>query len=544
MELKDYSGGMMMKKILLTAGLVLMISLLACQKTAAKTFTNPILSGFYPDPSVCRVGDDYYMVNSTFEYFPGVPIHHSKDLVHWKLIGYCLTRDSQLPLEKMRASGGIYAPTIRYHDGMFYMITTNVSAGGNFYVTAKDPAGSWSEPVWLDHEGMDPSLFFDDDGTVYYIRHVGGGDGYIGQCILSLQTGQLEGDIQKIWGGTGGQWAEGPHMYKIGGVYYLMISEGGTSYDHSVTIARSNSPWGPFEADPNNPILTHRHFPDNPIQATGHADLVETPDGWWLVCLGIRPQGGRFHHMGRETFLAPVVFNTEGWPVVNGNGTISLEMTAPKLPQQVWPEPPVRNNFDTKSLGLEWNYLRNPLTTDYSLTARPGFLRLNGSAISISDQDSPAFAGIRQTNFNCVVSTLLDFDPKKENEEAGLTILQNNKYHYDVGVTFYDGKRQLCLRKMVDAQVIDPVVYADVQSGPVTLMINAAPLSYTFSFKSDMGEEKVLGEALTKDLSVERIGFKDGMCFTGVYFGLYATGNGQVCSVPADFDWFEYLGKE
>ncbi len=530
--------------IMFIMGLILMAVTSGCQRSVIKTFTNPVLPGFWPDPSICCVGDDYYMVNSTFEYFPGVPVSHSKDLVHWQLIGYCLTRESQLPLEKMRASGGIYAPTIRYHDGTFYMITTNVDAGGNFYVTAKDPAGPWSEPVWLDHEGMDPSLFFDDDGTVYYIRHVGGGDGYIGQCILNLETGKLEGELKKIWGGTGGQWAEGPHMYKIDGKYYLMISEGGTSYDHSVTVARSDSPWGPFESDPNNPILTHRHLQDNPIQATGHADLVQTPDGWWMVCLGIRPQGGRFHHMGRETFLTPVVFNEDGWPVVNGNGTISLKMTAPKLPQQVWPEPPARNDFDDVSLGLEWNYLRNPNMADYSLTARPGFLRLNGSAISISGQDSPAFAGIRQTDLNCVVSTLLDFDPKHENEEAGLTALQNNKYHYDVGVTFHDGRRQVFFRKIVDAQIIDPVIYAKAPAGPVTLIIKAAPLTYTFSFKSDTGEERVLGEALTKDLSVERIGFKDGMCFTGVYFGLYATGNGQVCSVPADFDWFEYIGKD
>jgi xylan 1,4-beta-xylosidase len=533
-----------MKKMLLTKGLILMAAILACQKPAVHTFKNPVVPGFWPDPSICRVGDDYYLVNSTFEYFPGVPIHHSKDLVHWRLIGYCLTRDSQLPLEKLKASAGIYAPTIRYHDGTFYMITTNVEAGGNFYVTAKNPAGPWSEPVWLDNEGMDPSLFFDDDGTVYYIRHVGGGDGYVGQSILNLETGKLEGEIKKIWGGTGGIWAEGPHMYKIDGVYYLMISEGGTSYEHSVTIARSDSPWGPFESNPNNPILTHVNLPDDPIQAVGHADLVETPKGWWLVCLATRPQGGRFHHIGRETFLAPVVFNEDGWPVVNGNGTISLEMTAPKLKRHVWPQPPARNNFDAATLGLEWNYLRNPNPGDYSLTARPGFLRLNGSAIHISDQDSPAFVGVRQTDIHCVASTRVDFEPKQENEEAGLTALQNNKYHYDVGVTFHDGKRQVFLRKLVDAQLVDPVVYADAPSGPITLIIKAEPLTYTFSFESDTGEEKVLGEALTKDLSVERIGFKDGMCFTGVYFGLYATGKGQPCSIPADFDWFEYVRQD
>jgi xylan 1,4-beta-xylosidase len=524
--------------------LIILTGFSACQPPRIRMFGNPILPGFYPDPSICRVGDDYYMVNSTFEYFPGVPISHSKDLVHWQLIGYCLTRESQLPLTKIRASGGIYAPTIRYHEGTFYMITTNVDGGGNFYVTATDSAGPWSDPVWIDRDGMDPSLFFDDDGTVYYTRHEGQGDGYIGQRILNLETGKLEGELRNVWGGTGGQWAEGPHLYKINGKYYLMISEGGTSYDHSVTIARSDSPWGPFESNPNNPILTHRHLPDNPIHAVGHADLVETQGGWWLVCLAIRPQGGRFHHMGRETFLAPVVFEEDGWPVVNGDGTISFEMKAPKLKQQVWQVPPVREDFEVTSLPLHWNYLRNPNETDYSLTARPGFLRLNGSAIRISDQDSPAFVGRRQTDLNCEISTLLEFDPQNDNEEAGLVARQNDKYHYEIGVTLRDGKRQVFFRKIIDAQVIDPVFYADVPSGPVVLSIKATPLSYEFSFKSSIGEEHVLGTAPTKDLSVERIGFKDGMCFTGAYLGLYATGNGHPCSVPADFDWYEYVGKD
>jgi xylan 1,4-beta-xylosidase len=531
----------------------------------ARAFNNPVIPGFYPDPSICRVGDDYYTVHSTFEYFPGVPVMHSKDLVHWRQIGYCLTRESQLPLRKARASGGIFAPTIRYNKGTFYMITTNVSGRGNFYVTAKDPAGPWSEPVWLDSSGMDPSLFFDDDGSVYYIRHEGGGDGYIAQRILNLETGKLEGPLKKIWAGTGGVWAEGPHMYKItrlgegaeqttekvntpsrsrDGKYYLMISEGGTSYDHSVTIARSDSPWGPFESCPHNPILTHRKLPKLPIQVVGHADLVDTPDGWWLVCLGVRPQppGARFHHIGRETFLAPVVFDSNGWPVVNKTGTIELVMAAPKLPQKVWPKEPAKDNFDSKTLGLKWNYLRNPYPGNYSLTERPGFLRLYGSAINLNNNnvDSPAFVGRRQTDFNCVVSTLLEFAPKNENEEAGLVVRQNDKYHYEIAVTLKDGKRMVLFRKVLKGKVVEPVKYVEIQPGPVTLIIKATPLTYEFSCKSSTGDVQVLGTARTRDISVEAIGFEEGMCFTGAYFGLYATGNGQKCSTPADFDWFEY----
>jgi len=507
------------------------------------TFQNPIIPGFYPDPSICRVGDDYYMVHSSFEYFPGVPIFHSKDLVHWKQIGYCLTRKSQLRLDKVRASGGIYAPTIRYHKGTFYMVTTNVDGGGNFYVTAKDPAGPWSEPVWLDQSGMDPSLFFDDDGKVYYTRHEGQGDGYIAQKTLNPETGKLEGDLKKIWDGTGGIWAEGPHLYKIKGKYYLMISEGGTSYDHMVTIARSDSPWGPFEANPNNPILTHRNRPDSPIQALGHADLVETPDGWWMVCLGIRPQGGRFHHIGRETFLAPVTWNDDGWPVVNGNGTLELTLPAPKLPQHPFEEPPARDDFDSDKLALQWNFLRNPYDGDYSLTARRGYLRLNGSAVTFNDQDSPAFVGRRQTDFNCVASTQLEFDPNSENEEAGLVARAFDRFHYEIGITFKNGKRQAFFRKIVRGEITDPVKYVYVQPGPVILSIKATPLSYEFSCQSSIGDREVLGTALTKDLSVENIGFERGMCFTGVYFGMYATGNGKRNTSPADFDWFEYVNQ-
>jgi alpha-N-arabinofuranosidase len=510
---------------------------------SSKTFNNPVIPGFYPDPSICRVGDDYYIVHSSFEYFPGVPISHSKDLVHWRQIGYCLTRESQLPLKKMRPSGGIYAPTLRYHDGTFYMVTTNVDGGGNFYVTAKNPAGPWSEPVWLDQSGIDPSLFFDDDGKVYYCRHEGQGDGYIAQRTLNLETGKLEGPLRNIWGGTGGIWAEGPHVYKIKGKYYLMISEGGTSYDHMVTIARSDSPWGPYESNPDNPILTHRNLPDNPIHALGHADIVETPDGWWMVCLGIRPQGGRFHHIGRETFLTPVTWNEKGWPVVNDNGTLELKMPAPKLPQRIWKKLPVRDNFDSDKWAMQWNFLRNPYKDDFSLTARPGYLRLNGSAITFNDQDSPAFVGRRQTDFNCTASTLVDFDPKSENEEAGLVVRGFDRFYYTIGVTLHNGKHKVFFRKVVRGEIIDSIQYVDIQPGRVILSVKASPLSYEFSCKSPTGVRKVLGTALTKDLSVEVIGFERGMCFTGAYFGMYASGNVQKCTSPADFDWFEYVAE-
>lgn len=515
-----------------------------CLPKRTRTFDNPVLSGSYPDPSVCRVGDDYYLVHSSFEYFPGVPIFHSRDLVHWQQIGHVLTRPSQLPLQHVRASGGIYAPTIRYHEGTFYVITTNIDGGGNFYVTAKDPAGPWSEPVWVDREGIDPSLFFDEDGTVYYTRHQGAGDGHIAQAIIDIGTGELKTPLKNIWEGTGGAWAEAPHLYKVKESYYLMISEGGTSYDHMVTIARSDDPFGPYEANPANPILTHRDIPTHPIQAVGHADMVETPDGWWMVALGIRPQPpeARFHHMGRETYLMPVAFDESGWPVVNGKGTIDSVMAAPALPNRPWPEADPRDEFDAEALPLHWNYLRNPYGEDYSLTERPGFLRLIGSKRTLLDQDSPAFIGRRQTELDLAAGVRLEFDPRKPNEEAGLVVMANDRNHYQVGLTLVGGKRMVFLRKVIDGKIVTPIETVEISPGPVILSVSATPTTYTFWVQSASPPWTTvyLGTPLARYLSVESIGSDYGMCFTGVYIGVYATGNGVTSTSPADFDWFVY----
>lgn len=497
-------------------------------------FQNPIIPGFYPDPSICRVEDDYYLVTSSFEYFPGVPIFHSRDLVHWHQIGYCLTRKSQLNLDHAAISGGVYAPTIRYHDGVFYMVTSNFNYGGNFFVTATDPAGPWSEPHWLNDWEMDASLLFDDDGTVYYTRHGGGEHGYAGQFILNTHTGKLEGALKILWSGTGGVWPEGPHLYKINDKYYLMIAEGGTSYDHMETIARSDTPWGPFIANPDNPILTHRDRIGHPIQATGHADLVETSDGWWLVCLGIRPKGGNFHHLGRETFLAPVEWNDEGWPVVNNNGTIESTMQAPNLPQYEWAPEPERDDFNSNDLRLPWNFVRNPYDEDWSLSDRPGFLRLNGSAVSLNDQDSPAFVGRRQTAFNCLAATRLEFAPVAEDEEAGLIVRGNDLNHYEIGLTLHSGNRVAFFRKVLHGQTSD-IVYQQIPDGSVILKLYATDFDYSFYYQLIGEPEQMLGHGLTKDLSTETIGG-----FTGVYIGMFATGNGRRNTHPADFDWFEY----
>ena len=367
--------------------------------------------------SICRVGEDYYLVNSTFEYFPGVPLFHSKDLINWRQIGHCLTRESQLPLEKCSNWGGIYAPTIRYHNGRFYMITTNVSGGGNFLVYTDDINSEWSDPIWIDIPAIDPSLYFEDGKCFVTVNP----QNSIVLYEIDPETGQVLTEGHSIWNGTGGRYPEGPHIYKKDNWYYLLISEGGTEYGHKVTIARSRNIYGPYESNPANPILTHADMiaQDNPIQGTGHADLIEAHDGsWWMVCLGFRPQNGRHHLLGRETFLAPVRWDENAWPVVNGNGTISLEMNCPTLPLYTVEELPSMNNFNEVALGPEWNYLRNPNTANYSLTENPGYLRLKGTSITLDEIDSPTFVGRRQQDICFTAGTSVKLGKAQFGDEA------------------------------------------------------------------------------------------------------------------------------
>ncbi|MGC4091003.1 MAG: glycoside hydrolase family 43 protein [Polyangiaceae bacterium] len=497
-------------------------------------YRNPILTGFHPDPSICRVGHDYYLVTSTFEYFPGVPIFHSRDLVHFRAIGHCLTRDSQLPLTTVKSSEGIFAPTLRYHDGVFYMVTTNVEGGGNFYVTATDPAGPWSEPVWLNDGGVDPSLFFDDDGKVYYTRQGGGERGGAHQAELDLVHGRLKSEPRMIWPGTGGTWPEGPHLYKRNGLYYLCIAEGGTGYSHMETVARSNSPWGPFEECPHNPVLTHRDRPAHPLQALGHADFIDTPEGkTWLVCLGIRPSPEQHHHLGRETLLAPVEWDAAGWPVVNGNGTLELELDDSGLPARTSPIlAVVRDDFDSAELGLDYNFVRNPLRENYSLSARPGHLRLIGSATSLDEVGQVTFVGRRQEHLRCRMATELDFEPKRAGDAAGLTLRANEANHYDLLVVGTEAERRVQLRaRRLGVTVL--VSEATLETGPVQLEVRAERDRYEFS-ASQSGRRNALGALATQALSSESAGG-----FTGVYVGLVAFGPTRLPS-PADFDWFDY----
>ena len=491
------------------------------------TYHNPVIPGFYSDPSVCRVEEDYYLITSTFEYFPGVPVFHSRDLVNWEQIGHCIHRKEQLP-----DGVNIFAATLRHHEGLFYMITTNLTGrSGNFYVSAKNPAGPWSDPIFIDIPGIDPDLFIDDDGKSYVISSP-----FI-LYEIKLETGELLSEGRKVWNGTGGRWAEGPHIYKKDGYYYLMGAEGGTEEAHSETIARSHSVWGPYTDNPANPILTHANAAGqgNPIQGVGHADIIQAhDDSWWMVFHGYRTVSDKAHHiLGRETCLAPVSWPKNGWPVVNGNGTVTVDMTCPTLPLKPFPEKPVRIEFDSKELDLDWNHVQIPEEDNYSLTERKGFLRLKGDSEVLGTRSTSTFLGRRLKDFYFTATTRLEFDPKNENEVAGLTLL-NNGSHFDIMVREMNGDRFLVV-KLQFGQTLYQSEAIEINPGPVDLRVTGRKSTFTFSYAQGDDAYVDIETVDSKFLATETVGF-----FTGVYVGLYATGNGQKSSAPADYDWFEY----
>jgi len=361
------------------------------------------------------------------------------------------------------------------------------------------------------------------------------------QAEIETETGQLLSERRYIWGGTGGKAPEGPHLYKIQDVYYLMVAEGGTEYGHMVTIARSDNPYGPFESNPGNPILTHRST-NSPIQATGHADLVQLEDGsWWTVFLGIRPApvafGGLHHHLGRETFLAPVAWSPEGWPIVGDAGKVSLKMDAGTLPLEqatLWSG---KDEFENGQLHLYWNFLKNPDEESWSLEERPSWITLHGSETALDDIGSPAFIGRRQQHFDCSVSTLLSFAPVKDGEEAGLTVFRDERFHYEIALSCRNGTRKVIFRRRVGS-LWKVELEEEYEGSEIILGLESDPSRYSFYYGTPDGERKPFGSGECWLLSSEV-----AAGFTGVYFAMYATGNGQACSVPAGFDWFEYIPK-
>lgn len=489
-------------------------------------YENPVLPGFHPDPTICRTDDAFYLATSTFEYVPGVPLYRSQNLADWEPIGHVLTRESQLPLEGAQSSGGIFAPTLRSHEGTFYLVTTNVSADGHFFVTADDPTGEWSDPTWVDAPGIDPDLFW-DEGSCYFTYHDEDPENPIRQAELDVETGEL-GEPSTIWTGFRDDYAEAPHIYERDGSYYLILAEGGTHAGHMVVAARSDDPTGPYEAYPDNPILTHWGRPRHEIRAVGHADLVRDGKGnWWLVCLGIRQHGPwpRFHHLGRETFLAPVTWE-DGWPVVDGGEPLATQMDGP-LPGERREVPTSIERTDTtfaEGLGVEWQFRRQPDRDRYE-TGDSG-LRLRGGPERL-DEPGATFLGRRQTAFDCRAEATLAFDPAP-GEEAGLALVADEDHHYQVGVTRRGDRREAVVRLRIgDAED----VVARTPAGQRTdLAVDADTETYRFLVD---GEE--VASASTRYLSTEV-----AAGFTGVVLGPYATGRGTTREADAVVERFVY----
>ncbi|GHU95890.1 glycoside hydrolase 43 family protein [Bacteroidia bacterium] len=482
------------------------------------------------------MGNDFYLVTSSFEYFPGLPIYHSKDLVNWEQIGHCLTRDAQLPLHKAPASGGLFAPSLRYHDGLFYVICTNTSGGGNFYCTAADPAGAWSEPIWVAINSIDPDIFWDDDNKTYFVTQ--GNEG-IRVTQIDIKSGKVLSPEHLVWGGIGGRFPEAPHIYKKDGFYYLMLGEGGTEYMHSATIGRSKDIYGPYESCPLNPILTHanRRGQASPIQGIGHADLVQAADGsWWMVFLGFRVLPYSYYHiLGRETFLAPVDWPTGGWPQVNGNGTVALDMNVPTLPKFPFEKRATRSHFDNDKLGFEWQYLRNPMRENYSLSDKKGHLRITASPFTLNETEALSMICRRQTEFNFSAATSLEFNAANDNEETGMTLIQNNTHHYDL-LLKKTGQQTVVQLRVKVGSLAYIAAQKVVANSKVLFKIEGDIHQYTFYFaEADHQPYKELGKLDTRYLSTEVAGG-----FTGVMIGLYASSNGKPSKAKAFFDWFDY----
>ena len=530
---------------------------------AQSTLVNPILAGFYPDPSVLRVGSDYYLINSTFAYFPGIPIFHSKDLKNWKQIGNVISRPSQMNFMGHRMTRGLFAPAIDFHNGTYYVTCTLIDRGGNFVVTAKDPAGPWSDPTWLPEvKGIDPSLFFDGDKAyiVYNSDAPENNPLYPGHRTLRMyefdpvNLGVVGEEKILVNGGVDISkkpvWIEGPHFIKVDDWYYLYAAEGGTSVNHSEVILRSKSPWGPFVPYEHNPILTQRDLPadrKDPITSAGHAQLVEGPDGkTYAIFLAVRPYQGNHYNTGRETFIVPVEWKN-GWPVGNpGNKEIqySYKVNYKGLkPKNTLPQ---SGNFQytltfEKELDPALLFLRTCDSSSFNLSKANG-LTLKLKPETIMELGNPSFIGKRQQHLFCSAETEIDFSGKADNEKAGLVIFQDEKHFYYLCKSTEQDKGVIQLFKSTEGGTMDLVTQVPMPSDTkqVLLRIDAQGEYYSFHFALKPNDWVLLKDKVDgKFLSTEVAGG-----FIGCVFGMYATSSGVSTSNSASFKYLRYAGND
>lgn len=502
----------------------------------AGEYRNPILSGYYPDPSITRVGEDYYLVLSSFTHYPGLPIFKSRDLVNWTQIGNAIDRPGQLDTSGLAVSRGVFAPDISFHAGTFYIVNTCVDCKGNFVITAKDPAGPWSDPIWLPFEGIDPSIYWEGD-RAYIVNNRAPNEPprYDGHRAIWIQeydwrAGRMVGpSTQLINGGVDLSkkpvWIEGPHIFRKDGWYYLTAAEGGTSVNHSQVVLRSKSLTGPFVPWDKNPILTQRDLDParpNPITSAGHATLVQTQTGdWWATFLATRPYEGDFYNIGRETFLLPVTWK-DGWPVILDPGKPIPHVAAkPRLPATAAPTLPTSGDFayvdgfDGATLGMQWIGVRTPKADFWRLDR--GDLVLKGGA-SLGEQNGvPAFVGRRQQHHVAAASTTVTFTPAKDGDRAGLVAMQSDQSNLFFGLTRIAGKPQVALytrdkgeERLVASAPVDP-------RRPVKLTIRANGGAMGFDYSTG-GPARTLKDGVdARFLSTNRAGG-----FVGTVIGPFA----------------------
>ena len=535
------------------------------------TIKNPIIPGFYPDPSICRVGDDYYLVCSSFELSPGIPLFHSKDLANWEQLCYVLTSQNGFYVEKNTGNGGVMAPTIRYYNGTFYIINCNFSDRGNFIVTAKDPAGPWSAPHFLDDvPGIDASLFFDTDGTCYIMGTANiwpDGKGGMRQGIWAAEYDtrnfRLISEPVALWGGAmaGVASPEAPHIYHIGDWYYLLIAEGGTEMYHSATVARSRSALGPYEGDPSNPILTTRHMGKKAlIQNAGHADLVDTQSGqWYAVFLASRLIGGVSKNLGRETFIVPVEWEDE-WPLFSPQtGKVEWKYSLPE--GLVWSpvkKDPVRDEFDSPQLRMDWCFWGShgelfPVMTEQGLKlpcltqALADPLRALSMEAERPQNNSLAFVCRRRLQPHCRFSCKMRFTPVND-ESAGIAIVQAMNHQFHLELARENGQTVVQLLQYTADYDLQPYIpgftsttnrtvlaCAPFDGEEIILEMELDENRYVFRYGAD---EKDLAELVCADGAVinpEKVG-----CMVGEMLGLYASGNGGKSENSALFCWSDY----
>ncbi|WP_254712677.1 glycoside hydrolase family 43 protein [Polaribacter sp. R2A056_3_33] len=519
------------------------------------SFANPVLKGFYPDPSICKVDSSYYLINSTFAYFPGIPVFKSDDLVNWKQIGNALDRPEQLDLEGLEVSQGVFAPAISYHNGVFYIINTIVGGKNNFIISASNPAGPWSNPTWLPEvEGIDPSMFFDENGKTYVVfnsnppNNLPEYDGHRTIKIIELDVKNLKtvGEAKIIINKGAKQedkpiWIEGPHIYNRNGFYYVMAAEGGTAEDHSEVVFRSKSVLGPYKSYENNPILTQRNLKNtrkNPITSTGHADIIEDNLGnWWGVFLGCRPYDGDNHfNTGRETFMAPVKWEND-WPIFDLEGDVVKDHYQITLEKPFANIPSVNadfiDEFNTDILAFDWLFLRTPKEKWYSLLN--GELTINTRSETTSGTSNPSFIGYRQKHLFGEVTTNLSFKAVAENEKAGLIAFQNEKHYYYLCKSLKENKPVVQLLKSSEKGIEEIAFKSIKENDKISFKIEAKGTFYNFYYSINNTDWLVLN----KNVDATFLSTKIAGGFVGTIYGMYTTSLGEKSTNKAIYHWFK-----